>query len=318
MAKRLALSLAACLVALQFAQAAQAASPFKRLRLVEPYSSMGSDGVRFVFLGQTYGAVVPPLPVVFDTVGHRRFRLERPEPSCFPLGSYPGSGLFLWSCVAGEKVLIGDLVTGDVREPVGWDRARARFPDCYPSRVGRRWLEFQCGAGSCCESAPVYLDLRTGEVNDAVRFSDYVDLNSARLVRPICPPLNRDPRSPYFDAYEPPFALELDPPGEPTTAVNLRRCGSELVRALSRCRYATCVNPQLSSGYVTWGDASRVIVYVPRTRRRVVLRAPRRAIGYFLPDSVAHTCNRIYAAWGSDLYVARVKGQWGTRPCPAS
>ena len=50
----------------------------------------------------------------------------------------------------------------------------------------------------------------------------------------------------------------------------------------------------------------------------MVLRAPADTYLDFLPVAVAHTCNRIFAQWGSYLYMASVKRAWGSRPCPAS
>jgi hypothetical protein len=146
----------------------------------------------------------------------------------------------------------------------------------------------------------------------------YVDLNYGPLVRPVCDVLKGDRRYPYFDGYEAPFALKLgqSSTGRVTT-IRLKGCSRARGRVLSRCRYQQCIDPQLGSGYVTWGDEQRVVAYVPRTRSRVVIRAPAEAHFYFLPVAVAHTCNRIFAQWGSYLYTASVKRAWGSRPCPA-
>jgi hypothetical protein len=188
----------------------------------------------------------------------------------------------------------------------------SEYSTCGPDDIGRHWLEFSCRGSLGPASDPGYLNHRTGELRETSRSPAYADLDYKGLARPVCAPVNPDELYPWLDMYEPPFALEFNSsPGATVSEIGLRRCGRERTQPLSRCRYGQCVSPQLASGYVTWGEDERVIVYVPRTRKRVVLRAPEEALGYFLPHSVAHTCNRVFAQWGSYLYVARVKPRWG-------
>jgi hypothetical protein len=315
MVERLVMSLATCVLTLLLAPGAGAAGSFHRVGFLDPsVYRVESDGVRYADTFSGGGSFR-----VFDTVRGRRFRPQPPAPGCF--GSRPGGGLMLWFCIGARAPLITDLATGAVRDPVGWDAVRAmdtQFSTCAANAIGLHWLEFSCGSAGGPPPDPVYLNHHTGAIRQWPNPPAYVDLNYRDLVRPVCDMLGRDRRYPNFDGYEAPFALKLSRSEAGwVSRIDLRRCGRTGARVLSRCRYQQCIDPQLGSGFVTWGDNQRVVAYVPRTGKRVVLHAPAAASFDFLPIAVAHTCNRVFAQWGSYLYTANVKRGWGTRPCPA-
>jgi hypothetical protein len=243
---------------------------------------------------------------VFDTLRGRSFRLAEPAPGCGFVSA--GGGLALWArCdLPSPSVLVSDLSTGQSRAPAGID-GLPWWP-CGPDSIGRHWLAVSCGGGR--SSGPFYLNHRTGWLTrefagEPSPGSPFIDLDHVRVARPQCAPLRRAALSDY----EPPLALETS-----QASIWLRRCGTKRTEILDRCRRTNCRTPQLASRYVTWGADDRVYAYLPRIRRRVLVGRLR-----FDPGgrelSVAHTCNRVFARWGSSVYVARFEPRRGAPPC---
>jgi hypothetical protein len=301
-----------------------AASPFREVAVGKGVRTVESDGVRFAWgqpgSYQTAGAVR-----VFDTLRGRNFRLAAPAHGCKFV--WIGGGDALWNCYEPRKVFLQDLSTGRLRQPAGIEQVfekASEFIYCNPlGDIGRYWLGFSCGNGFGPGDEPFYLNHRTGrlipEFDPFVADLPFIDADYVDLFRPYCAPLGRPTdnsfRPPYFD-YAPPFALHA-PTGTtpPLDSIGLRRCGTKRAETLSRCPQTDCRTPQLGSDYVTWGEYKRVYAYLPRIRRRVLVgRAPVDFVrGRKL--SVAHTCNRIFARWGSAIYEARFEPRHGAPPC---
>lgn len=305
---------------------ADAASPFHRLLFVPFEGQLWSDGVRFAFVtDKPVGS-----PLVFDTLRGRRFRLTPPVPGCRYGGS--GGGLTLWHCPPPRQTLISNLASGRSREPVGIeqvDRMTTEYSFCRPYGIGWHWLELDCGGTLGPRSDPFYLNHRTGALVQHPSGLYYehplIDLDYAGLVHdrcaPLGPSLERSDPHVYIAVYRPPLALEYSvklESGE-TDELRLRRCGQKRAELLSRCPDYVCVTPQLGGRYVTWGEDERVFSYLPRIRRRVLVgRAPAELRGYAGELTVAHTCNRVFARWSLDLYVARFKPRAGAPRCQAA
>ena len=149
-----------------------------------------------------------------------------------------------------------------------------------------------------------------------------IDLDYAGLLRSRCAPLNPATLDPYL----PPFGLDLrlrfvgGARDEIVTEIRLRRCGRKRAELLSRCRSGECVAPRLGRRYVTWGEDERVLAYMPRSRRRVLVgRAPAELHGSSRHTlDVEHTCNRVFAEWSRTLYVARLEPRQGAPRCPTA
>lgn len=223
-------------------------------------------------------------------------------------------GVAVWNCYGPRKVLLQNLSTGRLRQPVGIERVfekASEFFYCNPLRdIGRYWLGFSCGNGFGPGDEPFYLNHRSGrlipEFDPFVSDLPFIDVDYANLFRPYCAPLGRPTdnsfRPPYFD-YAPPFALHWG-----AGPIGLRRCGTKRTEVLSLCPQTDCRSPQLGSDYVTWGEFKRVYAYLPRIRQRVLVgRAP---AGFLRGRrlSVAHTCNRIFARWGNTIYAPGMIG----------
>jgi hypothetical protein len=274
---------------------------------------------------------------VFDTLRRRNFRLEAPRSECFFRSI--GGGLAVWSCYSPETMLLTmlltNLSTGRSRAPAGIDRVERDLnqpPDvwCNPQAIGRQWLELSCG-GSIGPRSTYYLNHRegrlTGEIEPYVAGVPFIDLDYVGLVRRTCAPLERPAYGayapPHFD-YERPFALDAPlgpgPYGDTGTrfgSIRLRRCGTKRAEILSSCPQTDCRSPQLGSDYVSWGEFKRVYAYLPRIRRRVLIGRPPADFVRGRKLSVAHTCNRIFARWGSAIYEARFEPRHGAPPCQA-
>jgi hypothetical protein len=258
---------------------------------------------------------------VFDTQRGRNFRLAAPRSECRVYFSI-GGGLVAWSCYEPWRIFLTNLSTGRTREPAGIDRVERDVNQppwylCGPEAVGRQWLELSCGS-SIGPRSTRYLNHRdgrlTGEIEPYMAGVPYIDLDYVGLFRRFCAPFQRSADGayapPYFD-YERPFGLQW------AGSIRLRRCGTKRVEILSRCPRTDCRSPQLGSDYVTWGEFKRVYAYLPRIRQRLLIgRAPVDFVrGRKL--SVAHTCNRIFARWGSVIYRARFEPRQGAPPCQA-
>jgi hypothetical protein len=315
-----ALILTAVLVAFVYAlpAAARADSPFRQV-VAYTDGRIESDGVRFASIEKHTGP-----PPVFDTLRGRRFRPAAPMPECRYDDS--GGGLALWSCPPPRRRMITNLATGRSREPPGIAQVDAIDDEpnffCGQGRIGRHWLVFTCGPG-IGSSGEVYLNHRTGMIADLSGVYDgrrdpVFDLNYEGLLRYACRPLEPGALTPL----SPPFALEVEPSANLYSGdiggLRLRRCGRERRETLSNCRFLPCVSPQLGSRYVTWAEDELVLAYLPRIRRRVLVgRPPSELRGYGPPLAVAHTCNRVFAQWGSSIYVARFEPRRGAPPCQA-
>jgi hypothetical protein len=313
--------LAAFAGAMCFAAGAGADSPFHLVRSTGDFA-IRSDGVRFAFIPSR--SHVAERPWVVDTLRGRSFRPAPPVPGC--TAPVFGAGRVLWLCPGPDtsfldRPWITNLATGASRKPAGWDRVQALESEsshCSPGAIGRYWLEFTCGGTLGPESDPYYLNHHTGALTPVPRPPAYPDLGYAGLVRPVCAPLKVDP---YVDLYAPPFVLDPDwssavtIEGRTVGAIRLRRCGHKRAELLSRCRLG-CLAYQLGNRYATWGDGDSAVAYLPRPRRRVVLRRPREAFDWLTLTTVVHTCNRVFAQWGDRVFVARVKSRWGAPRCP--
>ena len=280
---------------------------------------MRGDGVRFVWIQSTTGP-----PWVFDTLAGRSFQPPPPFPDCHPV--HVAGGVVLWRCLSAGVPLVTYLATGATREPAGWAAVEATetpYSNCDADRIGRHWLQYTCRALMGGDPSPEYLNHRTGAggaLPDGTYLgSPLIDFDYAGLVRPPCAPLDPTRLEPYL----PPFGLEFklrpvdDVRDEIVTQIRLRRCGRERAEILSRCRSGECVAPRLGSRYVTWGEDERVLAYLPRIHRRVLVgRAPAELRGSQRRTlDVEHTCNRVFAEWSRRLYVARFKPRRGTPPC---
>jgi hypothetical protein len=275
--------------------------------------SVQSDGVRFAWVLK-YGSSAAR---VFDTRRGRNSRLAAPRPRCRVYFSI-GGGLVAWSCYEPWRILLTDLSTGRSREPAGIDRVERDVNQlpwyrCNPAAVGLQWLELSCGS-SIGPRSTRYLNHRdgrlTGEIEPYLAGVRFIDLDYVGLYRRSCAPLERPAGAytpPQFD-YERPFSLQW------AGYIRLRRCGTKRAEMLSTCP-KNCRSPQLGSDYVTWGEFKRVYAYLPRIRQRLLIgRAPADFVrGRKL--SVAHTCNRIFARWGSAIYMARFEPRHGAPPC---
>ena len=302
-------------------------SPFREVAVGKGVRAVQSDGARFAWgqpaSYQTAGAVR-----VFDTLRGRSFRVAAPARGCRFVSI--GGGDALWNCYEPRRVFLQDLSTGRLREPAGIEQVfekASEFYYCNPlGDIGRYWLGFSCGNGFGPGDEPFYLNHRTGrlipEFDPFVAELPFIDADYVDLFRPYCKPLERPAdnscRPPYFD-YVPPFALHARTYRTPVLrSIRLRRCGSKRAEILSRCLLNDCRTPQLGSDYVTWGEFKRVYAYLPSIRRRVLVgRAPPEFVrGRKL--SVAHTCNRIFARWGSAIYEARFEPRHGAPPCQSA
>jgi hypothetical protein len=262
-------------------------------------------------------------------VSERDFRLAAPAAGCDFISI--GGGFALWSCRQPTRVFLTNLTSGRSHEPVGFDKivqkeaASGPGLSCMPENgqsVGRHWITFHCGNGFGPGDEPFFLNHRTGRLTDETDpFSPdlpFIDLDSAGLFSRYCTPPGRPPEGHAFD-YAPPFLLQMGPGMGPRIgSISLQRCGTSRPEVLSRCPQTDCRMPQLGSGYVTWGEFKRVYAYLPRIRRRVLVgRAP---AGFLRGRklSVAHTCNRIFARWGSTIYEARFEPRRGAPRCQSA
>jgi hypothetical protein len=329
----------ACALSAAAPRPASAASAFREVAVVSGALYVRSDGERFAWATNAWGAEHGVVRV-FDTLRGRNFRLTAPEPGCG--FDSVGGGLAVWSCFPPETKLLTNLSTGRSRKPAGIGPIEriAAEPGffCRTHSIGRYWLEYSCGTGFGPGDDTYWLNHRTGRITGGVELEDklfspdapFVDLDYAGLFRPYCAPLDRPSDGshapPYFD-YAPPYALHapLGPgalgvlgTGTRFDSIRLRRCGIRRAETLSQCRFTDCRTPQLGSGYVTWGEHKRVYAYLPSIRRRVLVgRAP---AGFLRGRklSVAHTCNRIFALWGYGIYAARFEPRHGAPTCQAT
>jgi hypothetical protein len=306
---------------------------FREVAILKGDVRVQSDGVRFVLIRSREDP-----PWVFDTLAGRSFQPTPPFPDCQFV--HVAGGVVLWRCVS-PRYMLTDLATGAAREPAGWAAVEAMespYSFCGVHRIGRYWLQGDCGGTLGPRSDPFYLNHRTGLLRGHPSGLPYlyhplIDLDYAGLVRQVCAPLKlRD-----FDGYAPPLAFELRildvyaPPfglelrirlgayDEKVKEIRLRRCDHKRAELLSRCRSGECVAPRLGSRYATWGEDERVFAYLPRIRRRVLVgRAPAELHGSRRRTlDVEHTCNHVFAEWSRRLYVARFKPRRGAPPCQA-